>query len=488
MKKSKILAVVIAVLLLLPAYSCGKKAPEYASGGVVTVEGGKISGYLNDEESVAIYKGIPYASAPVGDLRFKAPRDVENWDGVLDCTLWGANAMQSPATTFAYWTKEFIQDTDASHYRNGVTYSEDCLFLNVWSSTKVTENKPVLVFIHGGGYNSGGASCPVYDGEALAKKDVVFVSVQYRVNIFGYLATDALNSENDGAGNFGLLDQIKALNWVHDNISVFGGNPNDVTIMGQSAGAGSVNAILCSPLAEGLFSGAVSLSHNSVIEEYLTVQNRISAAPSQLKSKTALELRAMTAESLASYSLSSVGPVIDGYALTENYGKAIDNKRLADVPLLTGMVAEDNLIYDTYASGSVSVVDSLMTLQNYIAIKRQKASYFSDVYVYLFNRNVPQDDLKTTSAYGAKHSYELAYFLGNFTENRKFTETDYELAAAMQNYLINFCKAGDPNGDGLYAWESSTGDYSYLNFDENISVLQVPKTDYEKVNDYYKLR
>lgn len=488
MKKFKFITVFLIIVSLIPLYSCSSKKPDYATSGIVEVSGGKISGYVNEEKDVAVYKGIPYASAPVGDLRFKAPRDVTPWQDVLDCTLWGANAMQSPASTFSYWTEEFIQDTDPNHYKNGIVYSEDCLFLNVWSSVKVTEKKPVLVFIHGGGYNSGGTSCPVYDGEALAKKDVVFVSIQYRVGVLGYLSTDALVKEADGAGNFGLLDQIKALEWVRENISAFGGDPNNVTIMGQSAGAGSVNALLCSPLAKGLFSGAVSASHNSIIEEFATASERINAAPSPLKNKTATELRKMSAESFTSYSINNNGPVVDGRVLTESYVKSITDKNLADVPLLSGMVAEDNLITSVYSGGSVSVVDSLMTLQNYIAAKRINAKYFSDVYLYLFSRDVPRDDLKTNNAYGAKHSYDLAYFFGNFTKSRKFTRADYNLSDAMQNYLINFCKSGDPNGNGLYTWEKSLGDYSYLNFDENVSVKSVPKEDYEKVNDYYKLK
>lgn len=488
MKKFKFLIILLAVSLMIPMYSCSDKTPKYVTAENVEVSGGKISGQLNEDGSVAIFKGIPYASAPVGDLRFKAPIDVEDWDGVLDCTLWGANAIQGNATTFSYWTEEFIQDVNPARYRNGIVYSEDCLFLNIWSSTKVYENKPVLVFIHGGGYNTGGTSCPVYDGEALAKKDIVFVSIQYRVGVLGYLATDALKEENDGAGNFGLLDQIKALEWVQKNISSFGGDPDNVTIMGQSAGAGSVNAIMCSPLAEGLFASAVSLSHNSINRDFPTIDERIKASPSQLQSKTAIDLRIMSAESFKSYSISDNGPVVDGYALTGSYRESIINGNLADVPFISGMVAEDNLIYSVYRSGSVSVVDSLMTLQNNIVTAKNNANYISDTYIYLFNRNVPQDNLKTADAYGAKHSYDLAYFLGNFTKNRDFTEVDFNLGNSMQSYLVNFCKTGNPNGEGLYTWENSKADYSYLVLDDDISVSAVPEEDYKKVNSYYKLK
>lgn len=493
MKKlsAKLISILLAVGTLFSLPACNEPddpSPAYVTGGEVRVSGGVITGTTNTDGDVAVYKGIPYAAAPVGELRWKAPQDVIPWDGVKDCSLWGANAIQGDATTFSYWTEEFIQDVDLSHYQNGIVYSEDCLSLNIWSSTSVTENKPVLVYIHGGGYNSGGASCPVYDGENIAKNDVVFVSIQYRVGVLGYLATSTLaQEENGGAGNYGLLDQIKALEWVQENITSFGGNPNNVTVMGQSAGAGSVNALLASPLAIGTFSAAVSASHNSIHESWSTLQQRINAAPTQLKTKSAEELRSLDVNSLKSYSISDNGPVIDGYVLNETYLKSIVNQNLIDVPLMSGMVAEDNLIYSVYANSSVSVVNSMMTLQNNIVTAKNNAGYYSNSYIYLFNRNVPQDDLKTPSAYGAKHSYELAYFFGNFVDNRAWTDVDYALSKSMMGYLINFCRNGAPNGEDLTTWNASVGDYTYMCFDEACSEQSIPEKQYTAVNNYYNL-
>lgn len=481
--------ILLTSFILLPSCNpSSEEPPAYTSGGTVSVSGGKISGTTNSDGKVAIYKGIPYAAAPVGNLRWKAPQDVEDWEGVKDCSLWGANAIQGDATTFSYWTKEFIQDTNPAHYQNGVVYSEDCLSLNVWSSTAVTENKPVLVYIHGGGYNSGGASCPVYDGENIAKQDVVFVSIQYRVGVLGYLATDALKNEskNSGAGNYGLLDQIKALEWVQENVTVFGGDPNNVTVMGQSAGAGSVNALLASPLANGLFSGAVSASHNSINSDWPTVEQRINSAPSALKSKSAEDLRAMDANALKSYSISNNGPVIDGYILQDTYRNCILNKTLADLPLISGMVAEDNLIYSVYTSSYVSAADCLMTLQNNIVTARKNSGYTNDAYLYLFNRNVPQDSIKTADAYGAKHSYELGYFFGNFADNRAWTNADYALSETMMEFLIKFCYNGDPYIEDI-VWKASDGNYSYMELNETCSVKSISKSKYTAVNDYYKL-
>ena len=487
----KIISFLIVACSIFSLSACVKEEapPAYVDGGVVSVTGGQISGLSNADGSVAIYKGVPYAAAPVGDLRWKAPQDVEEWEGVKDCSLWGANAIQGEATTFSYWTKEFVQDVNPAHYQNGVVYSEDCLSLNIWSSTQVTKGKPVLVYIHGGGYNSGGAACPVYDGENIAKQDVVFVSIQYRVGVFGFLATEALQAEqqNSGAGNYGILDQIKALEWVQENIETFGGDPSNVTIMGQSAGAGSVNALLASPLAKNLFISAVSASHNSINRDWQTVEQRISSAPNALKTKTVEQLRAMDVNEVKNFSISNNGPVIDNYVLTNTYLKSILNKEVMDVNLMTGMVAQDNLISSVFTNANVTVIDSLMTLQNNIVTARLNAEYQSEAFVYLFNRNVPQDDLKTPDAYGAKHSYELAYFFGNFVDNRPWSEVDYQLSKDMMGYLVNFCKSGNPNGENLTDWQASVGDYSYMSFDDQCSIKSVAQEKYTAVNSHYNL-
>ncbi len=489
LQKTAAFLLILSALACFPACKEEETPPAYLTGGEIAVSGGLITGTMNEEGDVAVYKGVPYAAAPVGELRFQAPQDAA-WEGVKDCSLWGANAMQGNATTFDYWTEEFIQDTDPSHYQNGTVYSEDCLTLNIWSSTSVTKDKPVLFYIHGGGYNSGGASCPVYDGEAIAKRDVVFVSVQYRVGVFGYLATEALVAEGEesGAGNYGLLDQIKALEWVQENIARFGGDKNNVTIMGQSAGAGSVNALLVSPLAQNLFSAAISASHNSIDRDWPTLSQRMNSAPAALKSKTAAQLREMDVNTLKSYSISNNGPVMDNYVLHDSFREAILNGTMADVPLMSGMVSEDHLIHGVYTSGKVSVVDSLMTLQNNIVTAKIKNGYFSDTYVYLFNRNVPQDTKKTANAYGAKHSYDLAYFFGNFAESRPWTDTDYTLGDIMTGYLVNFCKYQDPNGESLPSWGTSLGDYSYMRLDEACSIEQVPEANYTAINNHYKLK
>ncbi len=462
--------------------------PQYVFG-YTSVEGGEIQGVVNQEQSVAVFKGIPYAKAPVGDLRWRAPQPVESWEGTLDCTLWGANALQGDATVFDVWTEEFIQDTDPTHYRDGIVYSEDCLNLNVWSSTTTWEQKPVLVYIHGGGYNSGGASCEVYDGTNIALKDVVFVSIHYRVGALGFLATQELADEdpNGSAGNYGILDQIQALKWVQDNIEQFGGDKNNVTIMGQSAGAGSVNALLCSPLAKGLFVNAVSASHNSINRDWQTLEQRIAQAPSNYKGRPVDQLRAIPASQLKGQSLPTVGPVIDGHVLSDTYRNCVASGNCNEVNLMTGMVTHDDLISSVYTSSTITAVDSMIALQNAVCQARINGGLQKDAYVYMFTRNVPGNTKATTGAY---HSYELAYFLGNFTEHRAsvWTEQDFELGEAMLNYLVAFCKTGSPSyEEEPVFWANNIGDLCYLQFDVEIENKTLDENIYQKVMNNYKL-
>ncbi|MFY7910296.1 MAG: carboxylesterase/lipase family protein, partial [Emticicia sp.] len=212
----------------------------------VQTANGKVEGYA--KENVRIFKGIPFAAPPVGELRWKAPQAVKNWSDVRKCTGFSASPIQNKPAPFYCWTEEFIAKPEP--------LSEDCLYLNVWTTAKsAKEKQPVMVWIYGGGLNSGSANCDIYDGEELSKKGVVFVNINYRVGVLGFMAHPELSKESgyNASGNYGFLDQIAALKWVQKNIAAFGGDPSNVTILGQSAGAFSVNAMIASPLAKGLF-------------------------------------------------------------------------------------------------------------------------------------------------------------------------------------------------------------------------------------------
>ncbi|HXB09294.1 MAG TPA: carboxylesterase family protein, partial [Puia sp.] len=244
----------MAALFFLFAFRFGG----FGGGGgfdTVKVEGGLISGAVNQAGNIHVFKGVPFAAPPVGVLRWKAPQPVPSWTGVKSCVAFGPSPMQDAPVPFSMWSEEFLIRKEP--------IGEDCLYLNIWSGAAApTEKRPVLLWIYGGGFGSGGANVPIYDGEAMAKKGVVFVSINYRVGIFGFFAHPALTRESGhgASGNYGLLDQIAALKWVRKNIAAFGGDPANVTIAGQSAGSISVNCLVASPLASGLFQRAIGES------------------------------------------------------------------------------------------------------------------------------------------------------------------------------------------------------------------------------------
>jgi len=219
----------MAIPAVLAACSVGQAAKiTGALHGEVDTRSGKVSGRLTADRTIASFKGIPFAAPPIGELRWKAPQPVAAWTGVRECIALGASPMQGKPAPFSMWSREFLIPEEP--------IGEDCLYLNVWTGAKAGGAKlPVLVWIYGGGFSSGGSGCPIYDGEAMARKGIVFVSFNYRVGIFGFFAHPALTQESDrhASGNYGLMDQIAALRWVHENIGAFGGDPANVTIAGQ---------------------------------------------------------------------------------------------------------------------------------------------------------------------------------------------------------------------------------------------------------------
>lgn len=461
MKIKKILTIFLASLISLTALfgvvGCNKETDDPT---VKTVSGGKIKGYEAETEDVVVYKGIPYAAAPVGELRWKAPQDVVAWDGVKDCTKWGASAMQAKQKADATFTEEFIiEDTE--------TYSEDCLTLNLWTKNDETENKPVVVYIHGGAFVAGGSSCEVYNGEYLASQDVVFVSVNYRLGIFGWFASSALAAEDPegSTGNYALMDLIKALDWVQDNIAQFGGDKNNVTIMGQSAGGSLVDALLVSPKAEGLFHRAVNMSYKDMAVQYGRGIARQSAG-NQLG--TLEELRSKSAEELMALSWSNVGVCNDGVYITQDFQQGLQNGASKDVDIMTGMVADGDIIYLGFAlmlgvPEGTTVGECLMGIQNTVVKARQmgveEGETLGNTFVYLFNHVMPG---KRNN--GVFHSSDVPYFLNYFSDKRAeyWTDTDKAVGLTAAAYLINFCKTGAPNGENLPMWNASTGNYTYM--------------------------
>lgn len=451
----------------------------------VKTENGKIEGYEN--QGLRIFKGIPFAAPPVGELRWKAPQPAQNWSGVKKCTAFSASPIQNKPQPFSCWTEEFIAKPEP--------LSEDCLYLNVWTSAKSqTAKLPVLVWIYGGGLNSGSANCDIYDGEEMAKKGVIFVSINYRVGVMGFMAHPELSKESgyNSSGNYGFLDQIAALKWVQKNIAAFGGDPKNVTIAGQSAGAFSVNAMIASPLAKGLFHKAIPQS-GGLLSSRLN-QNLADAEKQGLKfmekaNCTSLaELRKKSADDIQKASnlqgFGRFGTTMDGYVLPtnilEHFKKGLHNQ----VPIMTGWVTGDGSLmgepkttleeykkeiqtkYGDKSDDFLSIFPATSNEEAKAAKLKQGLLGFAGMpshllasfthkpsYLYQFS-HVPPDKANFPN-YGAFHTSEVPYALHTLhTWQRPWQQFDKDLENTMASYWVNFAKTGNPNGAGLPEWKS----------------------------------
>jgi para-nitrobenzyl esterase len=459
----------------------------------VTIDSGTVEGKTDGD--VRIFLGIPYATPPLGELRWKPPAPVVNWTGMRKATEFGARCMQGPL-----FPDMVFRDAGPS---------EDCLTLNVWTGAKSADAKlPVMVWIFGGGFNSGSTSEPRQDGMALAKQGVVIVSMNYRLGIFGFFAVPELITESgrNTAGNYGLLDQLAALRWVQRNIAAFGGDPGNVTIFGETAGSLSVSAQMASPLSRGLFakaigeSGAAFYSH-AVPSDPLSAraQSDLQFATAMLNAPTLKELRALPAEKLEEIAFKSKGaggdlrffPNIDGYFLPETAPAIFAAHKQNDVPLLAGwnhdeasfqvlmapvQLAAANLnilakkefgnkageFLRLYPATTNEIAqrsaedfagDKFIAWSTWNWMESQTTNGKQPVYRFCFDL-APPATLKAPAALGAYHSAEIEYVFGNLdlNKNRPWRAEDRALSAQMQKYWINFARSGDPNGAGLPQW------------------------------------
>lgn len=488
----------------------------------IKVEGGKITGTLSSDSKVAIYKGIPYAAPPVGDLRWKEPQPVVKWKGVKEADTFGPSCVQPAQAPFWMWSTEFIIDTSKG-------YSEDCLTLNIYTKTDSnTKKRPVILYIHGGGNTTGGSSVEVYDGEAIAKKDAVYVTINYRLGILGFLAHSELSAESkdEVSGNYALLDQIAALEWVKKNISKFGGDPNNVTIAGQSAGAANVNALTLSPKAEGLFKKAVPMSGNQIRSKYRTLAQKEGEAAKLFDGKTLEEMRAMPTDQLLSLPFSG-GFTIDGKVVTGNPLDVLKDGNQNDVPMMTGNVQGDsgiggilpsanpfepvttiskenyeltvNQVFGNKASEVLALYpatgdeavsqfnavnqDAMMASQLSFA-KARSLQGKAPTYVYYFDHVMPGEE---SAKWGSFHTADVPYFLNYFSPLREnfWTQVDYDLGDKMSNYLVNFAKTGNPNGGKLLNWEAYNGNMSFINFGDQVTTTKLSKEKAKFWDDYY---
>lgn len=434
----------VAMILLGAMMSFGISK---AQQPVLTIESGQIEGVASDDPQVTLYKGIPYAAPPVGELRWKKPQPVQPWNGIRKCDTWGNICPQEDQPTGSFYWKEFYEHSHP-------TKSEDCLYLNVWtpSSAKADAKLPVMVWIHGGAFDHGYGHEMEFGGDTYAKKGVILVTINYRVGMYGFLTHPLLTAESNGkgSGNYGLFDQLEALRWVHRNIHAFGGNPDNVTLFGQSAGAGSVQSLISSPLAKGLVHRAIIQSGGG-LTGIISPKDRTSAEQTGVElwknsgAKTLDEMRTFSYNQFLDMTnqLQQSGlpyrPCIDGELLTATYDETAKAGKTLDIPCMIGYTSED-------------IAPAVMKKAAVDWSLLQESLGRQPVYVYCFCRDLPGEDIDE-NVKGAFHSSELWYSFGTLNRCwRPMTEADYELSHRMVDYWTNFAKTGNPNGGTLPQW------------------------------------
>jgi para-nitrobenzyl esterase len=501
-------AVLVAWFALAPAIS---SAPD----GAVKVEGGLVQGVA--ESGLAVYKGIPFAAPPIGDLRWKAPQPVIVWSGVRNADRFAPACMQSMG----------------SPPPSGV--SEDCLYLNVWTpATSATEKLPVLVWIYGGGFNGGATSYPVHDGAKLAKRGVVLVSIAYRVGVTGFFAHPELSAESPShsSGNYGLLDMIAGLRWISRNIAAFGGDPARVTIFGESAGGIAVSMLCASPVAKGLFHGAISQSGGSfgpsnknpqpgenmrllADSEASGVEFAKAAGASSIK-----DLRALTPEKLLEARRGQRGmawPIVDGYVIPDDQYRLYESGRFNDTPILVGYNSDEGLSFtrvktaDEYIRGVRErygpfadrllaayptdgdrvaktardlARDSAFGWHTWSWARLQSARGKGKAYCYYFDQHPPRMPGTPEADHGTPHGVDVPYVFENLESTA--TADDRHISSTMAAYWTNFAKRGDPNGQGLPAWPAFSDQTPVvMHLGPTARTDAVPSVDSLKVLDQY---
>lgn len=535
-KKYLIWGIVLSLGLLQLPVSHGEAAGQDALGEPVEmqssiqsdapqiqIDSGMIRG-SRESNGVMAFKGIPYAASTAGQNRFQGPQPVKSWSGVRDCTHFGPITVQPEAHVMGPWTDEYVDL--GLNLANG-RMSEDCLNLNVWSDAQAGVDQPVIVYIHGGANVSGSSENDIYTGKNIAAKGVVYVSINYRVGIFGFLAYKDSTGE-EVTGNFALQDQIAALKWVQRNIRAFGGNPDNVTIMGQSAGAINVQNLISSQAAAGLFKKAIALSFNSITTEYpsiTTLEEAERKASQALKGKTLAELRQMPPEEIMALGYNPSAAVRGTATGTIPLKEAFATDSWNKVDMIWGGVAGDPYIFDSmiplgdvfsplnfltaeeYAnkvqhrfgknalkvmklySGKENALetaqklnqDGLIATYAYAGHLKEKADPAYSTYIYYYDHVVP-DNAERQQKYGAFHTGDVSYWLDYYSSmaKRPWTETDYKLGGQMSSYIINFVKTGTPNGTDMQGiplplWPKVKRDASigYLHIGDSIAYKEM---------------
>ncbi|MBZ5612237.1 MAG: carboxylesterase family protein [Acidobacteriia bacterium] len=464
---------------------------------------GLVSGVAGASPEVRVFKGIPFAVPPVGDLRWRAPKAAANWEGVRKADEFAPICVQ--------------RGGGVGGARNNANMSEDCLYLNVYTSANsAKEKRAVMVWIHGGALTSGAGS--LYDGEALAKKGVVVVTVNYRLGIFGFFAHPELTKESDrnASGNYGLLDQIQALEWVQKNIAAFGGDPKRVTIFGESAGSWSVNYLTATPLARGLFQRAIGESGGEFAPaRKLADLEQAGVKLGQTMNATSIAaLRAKSSDDLMKVQFQTAGNV-DGWFLPQDVFTIYSTGKQSDVPTIIGSNNDEGTMFtrnitaaafrqtaerrfgsdaeaylklypaandqEAFDAAAHSMRDQTFGWEMRTWAREQTKTGKSKVYMYYFSRVPPGEN----RAKGAFHGSEISYVFGNLLmapfatganeQARPWTDIDRKLADTMSSYWVNLAITGNPNGKGLAKWPAySAKDDQAMGFGDSIGVMPLP--------------
>jgi para-nitrobenzyl esterase len=488
--------------------ACAGMSSALAQTGVAHVTGGDIQGVVQGK--LVVYRGVPFAAPPVGDLRWRDPQPARPWKGLRAAKTFTSPCMQAMSMLVP----------------PGPSPAEDCLYLNVWApTTKPQKPLPVMVWIHGGAFTTGAPTAPFFDGTHFANRGVILVSIAYRLGPLGFLAHPELSRESGrGSGNYGLKDQITALKWVQENAAAFGGDKSVVTIFGQSAGAGSVSFLAASPLAKGLFQRAIAQSGGSfapatgagaMVSNLAGAEAEGQRALAELGATTIAAARMLPADQIIKMK-ARFGPTLDGSVLPNDPYDLYEAHGQNDTPVLLGYNSNEGAmgshpttpaefeaqIRGTYGTSAEAILavyphasdaaaqrssrdvfrDSAFGWNAWIWARLQSKHGKGKVYSYYFDQVAPRDSM-FYSPDGAVHTGEVPYVFGTLDAPTAYTDQDRALSDAMQSYWVNFARTGNPNGPGLPDWPAFTADSLQLMTLRGTAAL-APMPNMEKVRAF----
>jgi len=472
----------------------------------VAVTGGALEGTTGADSSIRIFKGVPFAAPPVGQLRWRPPAPVLPWKGVRQADTWGTRCMQGEMFGGPLISRE-------------ETMGEDCLYLNVWAPASKPDSKlPVLVVFHGGGFAAGSASEPRTDGEWYARQGIVVVAPNYRLGVFGFLAHPELTAESGGrgSGNYGMLDQVAALEWVRENIAAFGGDPDNVTVNGESAGSLSLSALMASPLSRDLFHKAIGQSGayfesppgGMALKSLADKEQDGVRLAQSVGAITLADLRAQSADKLLDAVMKTGGwgysPGLDGYFLPQPVAQFYAAGEQANIPLLAGWNSSElgmsialNPEKPTVVSFKMELAqrfgesaaaaaevypassddeamqsaadlasDLFISYSTWKWIEKHIETARAPVYRYRFDRVMPDDP---ASRFGALHAVEIEYAFNTLdSKQSEWRAEDREIARLMATTFANFVKTGDPNGPDVPQWPEFGTSGMVMYFDSEV--------------------